>query len=225
MTDQLPAPRAILFDWDNTLVDSWPCIRDAMNATLAVMGHDPWSMDEVQRRVALSLRNAFPALFGDRWEEARDIYYREFAAIHMQRIVPLAGAVEMLAALRDMGLYLAVVSNKTGRFLRVEADHLGLTPYFGHLIGAGDAETDKPSPAPVHMALAGSGIAPSEAVWFAGDAPVDMQCATNSGCTPILLRSAEPQPDEFLLHPPRHYFAAFESVTGLVRGLLYPISC
>jgi phosphoglycolate phosphatase len=26
-------PRAILFDWDNTLVDTWPTILDALNTT------------------------------------------------------------------------------------------------------------------------------------------------------------------------------------------------
>ena len=26
-------PCAILFDWDNTLVDSWPTILDALNTT------------------------------------------------------------------------------------------------------------------------------------------------------------------------------------------------
>ena len=35
MTPNLSKPRAIVFDWDNTLVDSWPCIHTAMNATLA----------------------------------------------------------------------------------------------------------------------------------------------------------------------------------------------
>ncbi len=128
MTATLPAPRAIIFDWDNTLVDSWPCIHTAMNATLAVMGHDPWSMEDVQRRVALSLRNAFPDLFGARWEEARDIYYSQYAAIHMERIQPLAGAIEMLTTLNEMGIRLAVVSNKTGRFLRAEAKISRLGP-------------------------------------------------------------------------------------------------
>jgi phosphoglycolate phosphatase len=225
MSHPLPAPKAIIFDWDNTLVDSWPCIHTAMNATLDVMGHAPWSMEETQSRVALSLRNAFPTLFGARWEEARDIYYGHYAAIHMERIVPLVGAVEMLEALRSMGVRLAVVSNKTGSFLRTEAQHLGWDAYFDRLIGAGDAETDKPSPAPVQLALAGSGLAAGETIWFAGDAPVDMQCALNAGCVPVLLRAALPGRDEFHHYPPRHHFAAFESVTDLVRGLLNPISC
>jgi phosphoglycolate phosphatase len=143
----------------------------------------------------------------------------------MQTVAPLEGAVEMLLSLKEMGIRLAVVSNKTGSFLRKEADHLGWARHFDHVIGAGDAESDKPSPAPVHMALAGSGIAPGAEVWFAGDAPVDMHCAVNSGCIPILLRSALPGSEEFQTHPPRHHFAAFGSLTGLVRGLLHPISC
>ena len=27
-------PRAAIFDWDNTLVDTWPVIHESMNATL-----------------------------------------------------------------------------------------------------------------------------------------------------------------------------------------------
>ena len=114
MTPNLIAPRAILFDWDNTLVDSWPCIHTAMSATLTAMDQTPWTMEETKRRVALSLRNAFPPLFGDRWEEARDIYFHHYAANHKTSVVPLPGAAEMLTALDVMGVRMAVVSNKTG---------------------------------------------------------------------------------------------------------------
>ena len=35
---QTPArPRALLLDWDNTLVDSWEGIRDALNTALVAM--------------------------------------------------------------------------------------------------------------------------------------------------------------------------------------------
>ena len=30
-------PRAILFDWDNTLVDSWATIHEALNFVMAAM--------------------------------------------------------------------------------------------------------------------------------------------------------------------------------------------
>ena len=68
----LPQPQAILLDWDNTLVDTWPCIGKAANITLEAMGHDPWTEAEIRERIAGSLRDTFPRIYGERWEEARD---------------------------------------------------------------------------------------------------------------------------------------------------------
>jgi phosphoglycolate phosphatase len=220
----LAAPRAAIFDWDNTLVDSWGCIREALNSTLVAMDHEPWTEEMVKARVALSLRDTFPAMFGTRWEEARDIFYKRFEEIHIEWLRPLPGAEEMLIALAAMKIRLAVVSNKRGEFLRHEARALGWDRLFDRLIGASDAAADKPDPAPVRLALAACGVEAGEHVWFLGDAAVDLQCAVNAGCVPILLRAEPPGPEEFPTHPPRHHFAAFSYVTGLVRALAAPIS-
>ena len=37
-------PTAILFDWDNTLVDSWATIHEALNVVMAAMGKPLWSL-------------------------------------------------------------------------------------------------------------------------------------------------------------------------------------
>jgi len=42
-------------------------------------------------------------------------------------------------------------------------------------------------------------------VWFVGDADIDLECAINTGCTPILVREAPPEPGEFSSHPPVKY--------------------
>src|SRR3546814_18896913 len=66
----------------------------------------------------------------------------------------------MLQALAGAGdLTLGVVSNKRGPLLLLEAARLGWDRYFGCLVGAIDAERDKPAPAGVDFALSGSGIA------------------------------------------------------------------
>ena len=61
-------PRGILFDWDNTLVDSWAVIHEALVVTFEAMGLAPWTLDETKQRARHSLRDAFPRLFGPRWE-------------------------------------------------------------------------------------------------------------------------------------------------------------
>jgi len=183
----LPRPRALLFDWDNTLVDTWPCIGKATNMTLEAMGQTPWSEAEMRIRVAGSLRDTFPAIYGDRWEEARDIYYKAFSAVHLEMLRAADGAEDMLRTAHGGGLYLGVVSNKTGKYLRAEADHLGWTGLFGCLVGAQDAVRDKPAPDPIHMALERSGIPAGPDVWFVGDAPIDVTCGRGAGCTTVLV--------------------------------------
>ncbi len=224
MTEPLSPPRAVIFDWDNTLVDSWACIQAAMNATLTAMGHAEWDMDEVKRRVALSLRDSFPSLFGDRWTEARDVFYRNFAAIHLDYLCPLPGVDAMLRRLSALGVKMAVVSNKNGRFLREEACHLGWDKLFECLIGATDAPADKPSAAPVRLVLDAIGVTDTDGVWFVGDAAVDMECAANAGCVGILMREESWRDGEFDLHPPHRHILCCGDFTDLVSELLVPIS-
>ncbi|MHB1207175.1 MAG: HAD family hydrolase [Rhodospirillaceae bacterium] len=181
----LVPPKALLFDWDNTLVDTWPCIGRATNITREAFGLTPWTTAEMRLHIAGSLRDTFPKIYGERWEEARDTYLKAFAAIHLDMLQALSDAERLLRAARGAGIYMGVVSNKTGSYLRAEATHLGWASLFGRLVGAQDAERDKPDPAPVHLALDGSGITPGPEVWFIGDAPIDAACGKAAGCTTI----------------------------------------
>ena len=153
MSINLKRPVGVLFDWDNTLVNTWPVIHDAMNFTLEKMGYPLWSLEDSKNNVRLSLRQSFPELFGDKWETARDIFYMRFKKIHLKRLEVLPGAEKLLISLREKGVYLGVVSNKSGENLRREANHLGWSQYFGKIIGAMDAKEDKPSIKPVQLAI------------------------------------------------------------------------
>lgn len=211
-------PQAILFDWDNTLVDSWATIHEALNAVMTAMDKPAWSLRETKERVRLSLRESFPIHFGNRWEEARRIYLDAFRAIHLARLNPLPGRGELLQGLAATGIFLGVVSNKTGALLRRETEELGWSGLFGSVVGAGDAAADKPHSAPVELALEPSGIVASEAVWLVGDTGVDMECAHNSGCIPVLLGCGETD-EEFIGCRPRFVFSDCAALLHFVRGL------
>lgn len=212
----LPRPRAVLFDWDNTLVDTWPCIGRATNITLETMGLKPWSPEEIRARVAGSLRDTFPVIYGERWEEAREVFYDAFAAVHLEMLTALPGAEELISEIAATDLYMAVVSNKTGKYLRAEADHLGWTPYFGKLVGAHDAERDKPAADPIHLALLQNEVSAGPDVWFVGDAPIDVVCGKNAGCTTILL-GPEPLSEAVEARPDLH-IADCAALSALMRS-------
>ncbi len=212
-------PRALLFDWDNTLVDTWGAIHHALTATFEAMGETPWTLEETRQRVRRSAREAFPVLFGDRAEEAAAVFYRAFESDHLENLEVREGAEALLQGLaKSGGYYLAVVSNKRGDLLRREAVRLGWDGYFERLVGATDAARDKPAVDAVKMALGDSGLAPGPEVWFVGDTDIDMVCAANAGCLPVLLRPEPPGAGEFAGSEPRVHVAGCVQLLEAVRA-------
>jgi phosphoglycolate phosphatase len=216
----LARPRALLFDWDNTLVDTWASIHHALDITLRAMGQEPWTLEQTQARVRASARESFPVWFGERADEATEIFYRAFEAEHLLALRERQGAGDMLRALADDGqFYMAVVSNKRGHLLRREAEHLGWSAYFRRLVGANDAARDKPATEAVDLALADSGLRPGAEIWFVGDTDIDMTCAVNAGCLPVLLRPAPPGTDEFPTAAPRLHVTDCAGFLRTLRAL------
>lgn len=190
---ELKAPKAVIFDWDNTLVDTWPLIHKALHKTFIKYDLRPWTLEETKSKVAHSLRDSFPVLFGEIWEEAGKDYQQFYRDHHLQELEILPFSEDVLKYLHDKGIHMVVVSNKRGDSLRKEVASLGWEKYFDRLIGADDAKRDKPHPDPVHMALEGSGIQPGDDVWFIGDTVIDLECAKNTACAPILYGAVIPE--------------------------------
>jgi phosphoglycolate phosphatase len=212
-------PTVLLFDWDNTLVDSWRVIHAAMNTTLEAMGHPRWSRSDAENRVRTSLRDSFPGLFGERWGEAEKIFYDAFERLHLLELQPLPGAEDLLIWASGAGFYMGVVSNKRGPYLRKEAAHLGWDKYFSALAGAGDAAQDKPARAHVQKALDPGKFQPGSHVWFIGDTDIDLTCGHNNGCVPVLVRPQPPHAGEFGEAPPQHYFPALSGLQAALAAL------
>jgi phosphoglycolate phosphatase len=213
-------PLGLLFDWDNTLVDSWAAIHHALQVTFTELGYRPWTFQETKRNVRKSAREAFPELFGDQAARATEIFYATFEQDHLESLTPLPGAHELIAGLAADGVPLGVISNKQGRLLRAEAAALGWDRHLLACVGANDAARDKPDPSVVTHALAGGPLEATERtrIWFVGDTDIDLACAHNAGCTPVLLREAPPGVGEFADCPPSQHFADCRALMSYLRG-------
>ncbi len=189
MTRAVQRPDIILWDWDNTLVDGWAAIQHGLNATFRAFGMPEWNRETVLARVRGSMRDTFPGMFGERWEEAARIFTSAVRECHLQVLNPMPGAAEAIRAAGRIGPQ-AVISNKQGPLLRAEAVHLGWAGHFAALLGAGDAVADKPDPAPFRLALEACGARGDAIVWYVGDTALDMQAARNAGCLAVLVGNA-----------------------------------
>ena len=187
MTIHLIKPKAILFDWDNTLVCTWPTIYKAINATLGEFGLPLYTFEEVKLKAHQSAREAFPRLFGERWEKARDFFYQNISLYHLEELQAMPGALALLGFLTDKKIQSGVVSNKKSSMLVKEIDFLNWSRFFSVVVGSGDTELDKPAPDPILLALEKLGLTASPDIWFVGDTIADWQAAEASGCQPIAL--------------------------------------
>lgn len=178
-------PAAVLFDWDNTLVDTWKTIFDSVNKTLVAFGLEAWDEERALVRIQHSGREVFPKLFGEKAPEAQKFFYKLIEEDTLQGLNPMPEAEPLLKMLKKKGIPIGVVSNKSSPYLHREVAHLAWGGYFGTLVGAGDAARDKPAADPILLALKKLDIPVSSKVWMVGDSPVDWECALAAGCQPI----------------------------------------
>ena len=212
-------PKAIIFDWDSTLVDNWQSIANALNATLIELDKTPWTVTQVRQNSKNSARDAFPRIFGDQWRDALDFFYNAFKELHLTGIEPLPGAEKLLRFLREEGIYSGIISNKNGAFLRNEIKKLGWDKYFDNVLGAADLHVDKPSKEIIDALLKPTEIPPSKSVWFIGDAIVDLECAHMANCTPILVETGLITKDEANQWPPYKTFPSCVEVRCYLANL------
>jgi putative hydrolase of the HAD superfamily len=100
--------------------------------------------------------------------------------------VPIAGAREVVAELKERGFRLAVVSNAEGLVAR-DLERAGYSPWLETIVDSHLVGVAKPDPAIFHIALKALGVEAQRAV-FVGDLPaVDVAGAQAAGLAAILL--------------------------------------
>ena len=173
-----------VFDLDGTLLDTLEDLWRATNAALERHSLPRRSRDEVRlfvgNGVEMLIRRAVPA--GTDEETILAVladFKTTYAAICEDHTKPYDGILDMLAALRERGIRVAVVSNKFDAATKKLCEK-----YFGDLVEVAIGERagvrKKPAPDTVHEALKELGVTAEGAVYF-GDSDVDIQTARNCG--------------------------------------------
>ena len=187
-------PKAVLFDWDGTLVDTIPGLRMAHNYVRTSLGFEPWTEAQFWENLKRSSRELYPDVYGDRAGQALKILHDYVDANHLNHLSELQYAKAVLQFLSGCGIPCGVVSNKRHDVLLREIDHLGWKDFFFDAMGAGVAARDKPSADPLFLMLdrTSRGLLPQE-VWMVGDTETDIAAGMAAGCPTILITHGKDQ--------------------------------
>lgn len=185
-------PGAVFFDWDGTLADSFAFLHGAHNHVCGVLGRPSFSLQVFEGYFGQPRDKLYREIYGEKMEEARAHFERYVLANHLSGLKPAEGAEALLRTLRGMEIPCGVVSNKKRSLIEAEIANFGWEDFFVSVVGAGEAEADKPSPAPLLLAVERSSLTvPMSDIWFVGDTDNDLICAEQAGCVPVLIERQE----------------------------------
>ena len=173
-----------VFDLDGTLLDTLEDLYLATNSALESHSMPRRSRDEVRmfvgNGVEMLIRRAVPSCTDEETTLAVLADFKTtYAAICEDHTRPYDGIPDMLRALRERGIRVAVVSNKFDAATKQLCQK-----YFGDLVEVAIGERagvrKKPAPDTVYEALKELGMTATGAVYI-GDSDVDIQTARNCG--------------------------------------------
>lgn len=178
--------RLCIFDLDGTLTDTLDSLTFSVNETLKEMGLLPVTAKKCREfvgngaRVLMekSLLEAGETDLG-RLDEAMSIYGRIFDANCTYHVVPYEGIWDMLRAMRQEGLELAVLSNKPHRQAVHVVESVFGREMFRQIQGQKENIPRKPDPTAALQIAEELGISLEDTI-YVGDSEVDIATGTNA---------------------------------------------
>jgi HAD superfamily hydrolase (TIGR01549 family) len=170
--------RAVLFDWDGTLVDSAAKSYRCYVRVFAAYGI-AFDEETFERTYSPDWYRTYEGvgLPREAWAEA-DARWIQLYETEPSRLLP--GAREALARLAGLGIAQGLVSSGESQRVRREIVALGVASWFGAVVCGGETARRKPDPEPLLLALERLGVAPAEAA-YVGDSPEDVEMARAAG--------------------------------------------
>ena len=175
--------KAVLFDMDGTICDSFPLMIRALREATAPYVPRPITDEEFMDALGPNEAGIITNLLGDRYGEANKLYNELYGRYLPEMCpAPFDGIREIFDYLKTTGVKTALVTGKNEESCQMTLRAFGMTGVFdaveyGSPIGSRKAEA-------MRIILGKFGIRPDEAIYI-GDAPSDVTISHSVGLSAV----------------------------------------
>jgi phosphoglycolate phosphatase len=219
-----------IFDFDGTLVDSFPGIVEVMRVVIDEYKFDYEMLDTWRNLVGVPLPKQMeiilPGHEPDFHLEVADRYRAIYDGMAVEICPPFPTMMPMLEELRKKGVIVTIASSKRSNLVQVVLDHHDIGHHFKMVVGAQEVSNHKPHPESVHHTLQHLAIDAEHAVVI-GDSTYDLDMARNAGVDAIGVLTGVHDKDTLAKSEPRHIVNGLDEVLPLIlngRNGHYPVS-
>ncbi len=177
----------VIFDLDGTILDTLPDLSTAVNYALSRRGLPPHSLEEYKMMVGEGVRNLCRLALDSEDEQVLNESLQDFKAYYVAHILemtrPYEGMPELMAALGERGIAVAVVSNKFQEGARKLIRHFYPDIPEERVLGEIEGRPRKPDPAMIEAVM--SSFPEETRCCVVGDAWTDIEAGKAYGCDTI----------------------------------------
>ena len=172
--------KAVIFDWDLTLWNSWDLHLALMNQTAEVLGYPQPSPTDLGVQYSRPFLEHLAWLFPGNQERVLWTYMDCYNDTVWQEHRVYTGIPELIKLLKGNGYRTAILSDKHESFGVPELEHSGLVGFIDRAKFFADGMAPKPDPSGLQEVIGALGVSPRECL-FIGDSHRDIECAKRGG--------------------------------------------
>lgn len=213
--------KAILFDFDGTIVNSAPGIVKTMQQTYTKMELPVPSENAMIATIGLPLKQALGQLAGLDEEMATTAtkIYRDLFPIYEVNYVTLFKEVfDTLSTLKSNGIRMAVVTSRDYTSLDLICKHHNLWDFFETKVTGADGYKPKPAPDMVRALLEEMDLSKEE-VLVVGDTTFDIDMGNSAECRTVAVTYGNHSKERLQSSNPTYIIDSFKDLLDIVKAL------
>lgn len=205
--------RAVLFDWDGTLLNSYAADSRAYLCMFRAMRIN-WTLADLARHYSPNWYRVYRAarLPRRKWGDAD----RQWALAYDKETPRLLAGARAVIGTLNREFRLAIVTSGNRIRVRRQLREFALASLFSACVCAEDTRKKKPHPEPLELALRRLRVSPEESV-YVGDTAEDVQMARRAGVRAIGVRGPFPTVGRLMAARPEALLRSIREVPAYLR--------